>query len=263
MFVIKLSWEPSFLSFSELLQQAGQMPLPPYIKRSAAHEDSHRYQTVFAKEEGSVAAPTAGLHFTENLMNSLQEKNIHPRYLTLHVGAGTFQPVKAEKIGAHHMHSEYIEVDQTLLQQIAHAPENGITAVGTTSLRTLESLYWMGLKAYYQPYISLAELSIEQWEVYQLKHAPIPLEVSMKALLQWMETHKKTRLITTTQIMIAPGYEFHVVDRLVTNFHQPQSTLLLLISAFIGPRWKEMYAFALANNFRFLSYGDGCLLHRK
>lgn len=263
LYVILLSWDPATLSFSELLQQAGQMPLPPYIKRSAAPEDSHRYQTVFAKEEGSVAAPTAGLHFTERLMESLQQKNIHPHYLTLHVGAGTFQPVKADKIGGHTMHSEYIEVDRVFLEQIADAPPQGITAVGTTSLRTLESLYWMGLKAYYQPHISLKELPIQQWEVYQMKHEPISLKTSMNALIQWMNTNKKTRLITTTQIIIAPGYAFHVVDRLITNFHQPQSTLLLLIAAFMGPQWKDMYAFALANNFRFLSYGDGCLLHRK
>jgi S-adenosylmethionine:tRNA ribosyltransferase-isomerase len=262
LFKIRLSWTPTSWSFSEVLQQAGHMPLPPYIKRAAASEDAERYQTVFAQEEGSVAAPTAGLHFTKRVLQRLQAKNIRSSFVTLHVGAGTFQPVKVEAIGDHPMHSEYIEISRAWIQQYLMDPAT-ITAVGTTSLRTLESMYWMGVKTYYHPNIDITDMPISQWEVYEIKDEQISLIDAFKALEKWMHQQKLEKFMTTTQIMIAPGYRFRVVDRLVTNFHQPQSTLLLLIAAFMGDEWKAMYQYALENDFRFLSYGDGCLLQRK
>ncbi|MDB5201988.1 MAG: S-adenosylmethionine:tRNA ribosyltransferase-isomerase [Ferruginibacter sp.] len=258
-YIIGLSWEPAQLSFAEIIEVAGDVPLPPYIKRSAASEDSNRYQTIFAEQEGSVAAPTAGLHFTENIFAALKEKNISKTFVTLHVGAGTFKPVKADTMLDHDMHAEYIDVSAATIQQLIRQEEN-ICAVGTTSLRTLESLYWLGVKAILFP--SLTSLDITQWEVYQspMRDHNFSAATALTGLLSWMEKNGSTSLFTQTQILIAPGYCFRIADMLITNFHQPQSTLLLLVAAAIGSDWKKMYNYALENDFRFLSYGDGNLI---
>ncbi len=259
-FCIRFSWTPAELTFPDILHLAGQVPLPPYIKRIAEEEDTERYQTVYAREAGSVAAPTAGLHFTQNIFRELEDKKIKSSFVTLHVGAGTFRPVKSERISGHEMHSEYLEVNAaTILQLLEH--EGPLYAVGTTSLRTLESLYWMGVKIGLNRDIKPEELPVTQWEVYDLlKDIHISVKESMKNLLQWISENNTERLITHTQIIIAPGYKFRMISGLITNFHQPQSTLLLLIAAITGPAWRDIYTYALDNGFRFLSYGDGCLL---
>jgi S-adenosylmethionine:tRNA ribosyltransferase-isomerase len=259
-FIIRFSWTPHELTFPDILHLAGQVPLPPYIKRIAEESDKERYQTVYAREAGSVAAPTAGLHFTEAIFSDFEAKKINSSYVTLHVGAGTFKPVKSEKISGHEMHSEYLEVKTATIRQLAEH-DGPIYAVGTTSLRTLESLYWMGIKIGINRNISPDELPISQWEVYEFAdNLNISRKESMYNLLQWITENKTHRLISHTQILIAPGYNFRMISGLITNFHQPQSTLLLLIAAITGPAWKDIYAYALDNNFRFLSYGDGCLL---
>ncbi len=261
-FNISFSWEPYELSFAEILHQAGVMPLPPYIKREATTEDAGRYQTIYADKDGSVAAPTAGLHFTDAIMNSLKNKNIETSYVTLHVGAGTFKPVKASIMEDHSMHSEYIDIRIDTLKKLIDYTEKDITAVGTTSLRTLESLYWMGVKSLTNPSITIDEISINQWDAYELAADNISTSNALNGLMEWMQRHQSERLITTTRLLIAPGYKIRIANRLVTNFHQPQSTLLLLVAAFIGDDWRKVYDFALENDFRFLSYGDGCLLQR-
>lgn len=263
-FEVKFDWEPGHLCFAEVLHLAGNMPLPPYIKRKAAVEDEERYQTVYAREEGSVAAPTAGLHFTPQVLEEIAAKDIEECFVTLHVGAGTFKPVKAETMEGHDMHSEFIEVDRDFIEKLAGKKDRPVIAVGTTSMRTLETLYWMGYKALLQPEITAEEIAVKQWDVYEMSSDKTPdLSVALTALLQWMEKQNSTRLTSTTQLLIMPGYTFRVVDYLVTNFHQPQSTLLLLVAAFIGPGWKDIYQTALENNYRFLSYGDGCLFKKK
>jgi S-adenosylmethionine:tRNA ribosyltransferase-isomerase len=258
-YIIELSWTPADYSFAAIIEAAGDIPLPPYIKRETDQEDRGRYQTVFAKEEGSVAAPTAGLHFTKDLFNKLLEKNIQQAQLTLHVGAGTFKPVKAASMKDHEMHAEYIEVN---IQTIAKLKENAgkIIAVGTTSCRTLESLYWLGVKASLYP--AEKKLQITQWDVYQppLLHTQLTVIESLNALTDWLIRNELQQVSTQTQLMIAPGYRFRMVNLLITNFHQPQSTLLLLVAAAIGEDWKIMYDYALENKFRFLSYGDANLI---
>lgn len=256
---VAFSWAPAHFSFAEIIDAAGYVPLPPYIKRSAAEEDSSRYQTVFAEQDGSVAAPTAGLHFTPQIFELLAQKNIERCAVTLHVGAGTFKPVKATTMQAHEMHAEYIDVSKTAIEQIKNKAGN-IAAVGTTACRTLESLYWLGVKSLLQK--DSDHLSIGQWDVYEapLNSAHISPAEALQALLQWMERHGRQNIFTHTQLMIAPGYRFRLVNILVTNFHQPQSTLLLLVAAAIGNDWKKMYQHALENNFRFLSYGDANLI---
>ncbi|MGL6266708.1 MAG: S-adenosylmethionine:tRNA ribosyltransferase-isomerase, partial [Chitinophagaceae bacterium] len=259
-FVIRFSWTPLELTFPEILHLAGQVPLPPYIKRIAEESDTLRYQTVYAREAGSVAAPTAGLHFTEKIFREFEAKKINAAFVTLHVGAGTFKPVKAEKISGHEMHGEYLEVNTETIHQLAEHI-GPIYAVGTTSLRTMESLYWMGVKIGLNKNIKPSELPVSQWEVYEFSTAiNISRKESMKNLLSWINENNINRLISHTQILIAPGYRFRMITGLITNFHQPQSTLLLLIAAITGPAWKDIYAYALENNFRFLSYGDGCML---
>lgn len=267
-FIIELSWSPSDKSFAEILHAAGAIPLPPYIKREAEKSDSERYQTVYANEVGSVAAPTAGLHFTENIFKQLREKKIQTEFITLHVGAGTFKPVKSETMQDHNMHAEWIDVSRTVIDNILKNPDKNIIAVGTTSLRTIESLYWLGLKKLAIGTGEPNELS--QWEAYELAEKNVSTRDSLQFLLDWMDKNKMERLITKTQILIAPGYQFKIVNGLITNFHQPQSTLLLLVAAFIGTDltsgqagWRNVYEHALQNEFRFLSYGDGCLLWRK
>lgn len=258
-YLIELSWTPDSFTFGEVLQYAGLTPLPPYIKRMSNAEDEETYQTVYSKNEGSVAAPTAGLHFTDGVFESLKQKNIHSLYTTLHVGAGTFMPVKSETMDGHAMHAEMMSISIRFLESLEKSMEGTIISVGTTSARTLESIYWMGNKILNTPDIKEKDLKIQQWEPYegQRRHDG---KVAVVALRKWMEARNKTELSIETQIIIAPGYEFGIVQGLITNFHQPQSTLLLLVSALVGEKWKELYQYALERDFRFLSYGDGNLL---
>jgi S-adenosylmethionine:tRNA ribosyltransferase-isomerase len=257
-FIIELSWTPASLSFAEVLHHTGAIPLPPYIKRNAEEADKERYQTIYAATEGSVAAPTAGLHFTPSIFNDLDNIHVVRDFVTLHVGAGTFKPVKSETMQEHDMHAEWIEVSKSLIETLLKNLEEPIIAVGTTSLRTLESLYWLGVK------LSLDDtqqpLFLSQWEVYELEKKKIPVSISLNTLLDWVKKNNTERLIAKTQILIVPGYEFKIIKGLITNFHQPQSTLLLLVAALIGHEWKNVYDYALQNDFRFLSYGDGSLL---
>ena len=258
-FVIELSWQPEEMSFAEMLHLAGYIPLPPYLHRDAEESDKTRYQTIYAAQDGSVAAPTAGLHFTEAVFKKLEAKGIAKAFVTLHVGAGTFKPVKSETLADHDMHTEFIDVEITAIEQLIDYANKTIVAVGTTSLRTIESLYWMGLKTILNENISLEELTIKQWEVYEMT-ANISAEKALQSLCNWMKKNNLPRLISKTQILIAPGYELKIAKGIITNFHQPQSTLLLLIAAIVGDKWKDIYAYAMDNDFRFLSYGDGCLL---
>lgn len=258
-FIIEFSWRPSSFSFAEIIEAAGNVPLPPYIKRNTDKEDTSRYQTIFAQHNGSVAAPTAGLHFSEKIFEKLIAKKINKEFVTLHVGAGTFKPVKTATMQEHEMHAEYIDVDITSIENIKNNIGN-IAAVGTTSLRTLESLYWFGVKIYTNK--NIKELSLRQWDAYSNELTSINLSAkdSLTALLIWMKENNKQRIFTQTQILIAPGYTFRLVNILITNFHQPKSTLLLLVAAAIGNDWERMYDYALKNSFRFLSYGDGNLI---
>jgi S-adenosylmethionine:tRNA ribosyltransferase-isomerase len=258
-YIVEFNWD-NHISFAEILEQTGNIPLPPYIKRKAADEDKERYQTIYAAQDGSVAAPTAGLHFTEAVFKNLAAKNISTHFVTLHVGAGTFKPVKAATMEAHEMHAEWINVSIAAIENIITNLSNTIVAVGTTSLRTIESLYWMGVKAFLYP--SSAQLNITQWDVYDdlAVDKNITAQAALEALLQWMQKNNCTVLFTQTQILIAPGYQFKIAKAIVTNFHQPQSTLLLLVAAATGNNWRKIYNYALENNFRFLSYGDGSLL---
>jgi len=249
------------------LHLAGDIPLPPYLNRETEEADKERYQTIYAKHDGSVAAPTAGLHFTQHVFSQLEKNQIYKGYVTLHVGAGTFKPVKAAQMKDHEMHAEFIDVQQSTIEQLLAHVSKGIIAVGTTSLRTLESLYWIGVKTIHNPSLAAADLQVSQWEPYQHaeensenKGNAFTAEESLTALLQWMKKNNADRIITKTQIIIAPGYTFRIISALVTNFHQPQSTLLLLISAIVGEEWRRIYEYALTHNYRFLSYGDGSLL---
>jgi S-adenosylmethionine:tRNA ribosyltransferase-isomerase len=257
-FLIRLSWTPPALYLVQLLHAAGDIPLPPYIKRSAELADKERYQTVFAHKEGSVAAPTAALHFTTDVFAHLSSKGIQPNYITLNVGAGTFKPVKTASIADHAMHSETFTVSQQALEAILKATT--VIAVGTTSLRTIESLHWLGVKLLNG---TIGEdWLLEQWEVYSLDKKRTYQE-SIGAILQWMKEKDRNELHCRTALLIVPGYEFKIPSAIITNFHQPQSTLLLLIAAFIGEDWKKVYQYALDNDFRFLSYGDSSLLWRR
>jgi S-adenosylmethionine:tRNA ribosyltransferase-isomerase len=278
-FLIQFEWDNEAQSFAEVLEAAGNIPLPPYFNRAVEANDKERYQTVYAAAEGSVAAPTAGLHFTPALFNKLAVKNITKEFVTLHVGAGTFKPVKAARMEEHEMHAEYIDVQKSFIELLRDnftkrdqsASAKKIIAVGTTSLRTLESLYWMGAKIIAannanntnkQANPSIENISVVQWDPYELMpQNELPsTAVALTALCNWLEQNNLSRLIAKTQIIIAPGYRFKIIDGLITNFHQPQSTLLLLVAAITNGNWKPMYHYALENNFRFLSYGDGCLI---
>ncbi len=260
-YVVELSWQPTDFTFAEVIDQAGDTPLPPYIKRKAAASDKERYQTIYAKHEGSVAAPTAGLHFTPGIFTSLATKGIGAEYVTLHVGAGTFKPVKAAALEDHEMHAEWMDVTVATISELIKNAGN-IIAVGTTSLRTLESLYWMGVKCLLNPNSTIEMLMIYQWDVYEtpLSESNFSSNEAFEGLLKWMAKHNGDRLLSATQILIAPGYQYRVVKAIITNFHQPQSTLLLLVAAAIGDDWRKVYAYAMENDFRFLSYGDGSLL---
>jgi S-adenosylmethionine:tRNA ribosyltransferase-isomerase len=258
-FIISFSWNPKELTFADILHYLGQMPIPPYLQREAEETDSERYQTVYAEKDGSVAAPTAGLHFTPAVLKMLLEKGIQQVFTTLHVGAGTFMPVKSETMEGHQMHAEFLEVSFQTIQKLLTAKT--IIPVGTTSMRTLESLYQMGVKALKNPEITMQQLEIQQWEAYEWGfQQPISKQDALNSLLTWLEKRKIAKLVIRTQIIIAPGYQFGVCKGLVTNFHQPKSTLLLLIAAITGSKWKEIYQYALENDFRFLSYGDSSLL---
>ena len=254
---IEFSWTPENLSFASVLEAAGEIPLPPYLHRDAEPDDRDRYQTVFARYDGSVAAPTAGLHFTQPLIAALREQGFTFDEVTLHVGAGTFKPVSTDTIGEHAMHSETIIVRKSLIQNLIKQIGKPIIPVGTTSTRTLESLYWTGVMLKEQG-LALRPLHIEQWYPYE-SHAPLTTQEALQLIVDYLDKHGLTRLEASTALMIAPSYKMRVITGLITNFHQPKSTLLLLVSALIGERWKDCYRFALDNGFRFLSYGDSCL----
>jgi S-adenosylmethionine:tRNA ribosyltransferase-isomerase len=257
---VRFSWENPGVCFADVLEAAGHMPLPPYIAREDSVEDSFRYQTVYSRIRGSVAAPTAGLHFTESLLESLRKKGIGHTDLTLHVGAGTFQPVRSRYISGHEMHTEHFVVTVEAISAIIKN-EGKIIAVGTTSCRTLESLYWLGCKVAARGFMSNAPLLVDQWEPYG-SDPGLPARDSLEILLGHLKRSGKQAISASTRLIIMPGYKFHVTDGLITNFHQPKSTLLLLVSAWTGDDWKKIYAYALANDFRFLSYGDSSLLLR-
>lgn len=257
-FLVKLTWQPARLTFAEILEMFGQIPLPPYLKRDTTPEDKTTYQTVYSEAEGSVAAPTAGLHFTHGVLESLKKNNIKTGFVTLHVGAGTFKPVKTESISEHDMHSESIYVELSLLEEIAaNIGTNRIISVGTTSMRTVESLYWFGVQLL-QGRHHRGELNISQWEPYE--NEPEDPREAFEAIIVYMKQNKLKYLYGKTNIIIVPGYDFKVFSGIITNFHQPQSTLLMLIAAFIGNDWRGLYEYALNNDFRFLSYGDSSIL---
>lgn len=254
--VVDFEWSGG-ISFAEVIEHAGVIPLPPYLNRDAEESDATRYQTVYAKYDGSVAAPTAGLHFTPEVLDRLAQHGIATEYLTLHVGAGTFKPVSTDTIGEHEMHVEKVQITADQLSNLIKLRDRRLIAVGTTSVRTLESLYWFGVKLKRDP--NLAMMHIDQWDPYLLEPSKLSADEAFDEVLRWMQLHDTDHLDGETQLMIAPGYRYHVVDCLITNFHQPKSTLLLLVSALIGDRWHECYRFALDHGFRFLSYGDSCL----
>ena len=258
-YVVKFTWTPENISFGEVMDAAGVTPLPPYIKRVADKTDEETYQTVYSEHEGSVAAPTAGLHFTNSVLEDFKNKGITSLFTTLHVGAGTFKPVKAEVMEDHIMHSECLNITVDFLESLLKNIENPIITVGTTSTRTLESIYWMGNKIVNNSEISFDDLKISQWTPYETEKT-CSAKNAVKALLNWIQKKGNTHLSIETEIIIAPSYQFKLAKGLITNFHQPQSTLLLLVSALIGENWRKVYNYALENNFRFLSYGDGRLL---
>ena len=254
---VRFTWDGG-CSFAELLEAAGELPIPPYLNRATEESDTRTYQTVYSKVKGSVAAPTAGLHFTPAVLEALTAAGVEREEVTLHVGAGTFKPVKSELIADHEMHEEYIEVRKALLEKLIAAGGSAV-AVGTTSVRTLESLYFLGELVAENPAITQDELHVGQWTPYNREHSLSSVE-ALEALVAWLERNALDRVHSHTQIMIAPGYTFRIVKAIVTNFHQPKSTLLLLVSAFVKGEWRKIYDYALANGFRFLSYGDSSLL---
>ena len=263
-FSVRFSWEGASVSFAEILDAVGELPIPPYLNRKTEESDKTTYQTVYSRIKGSVAAPTAGLHFTDNVLNGLRERGVKTAEVTLHVGAGTFQPVKVADANQHTMHTEIIAVPkatiQTIIENLGH-----IVAVGTTSMRTLESLYFLGEQFYTRQMTQDTEhltYSVSQFEPYEKEHA-LSAREALQAIVDHLEQIGEEVLHAETQIMIKPGYIFHVVDQLITNFHQPKSTLLLLVSAFVGGDWHRIYDYALANDFRFLSYGDSSILFRR
>ena len=255
---IRFSWDGGF-SFAEVLDAAGELPIPPYLHRKTEESDLKTYQTVYSKIKGSVAAPTAGLHFTPEVLADLDAKGFGREELTLHVGAGTFKPVKSETIEGHEMHTEYISVRRSTIERVMQN-FGKIIAVGTTSVRTLESLYYIGVTLATHPDVTSEELIVRQWMPYEDANNRLTPTEALQNILDYLDKHQLNTLITATQIIIAPGYEFKIVKGIVTNFHQPKSTLLLLISAFVKGDWKNIYDYALGHDFRFLSYGDSSLL---
>ena len=266
-YAVRFEWDGENVSFAEILDAIGELPIPPYLNRKTEESDKTTYQTVYSRIKGSVAAPTAGLHFTDRVLNDLRARGIETDEVTLHVGAGTFLPVKTEDANEHVMHSEFIAVPR---QTIAHIQSKlgHIVAVGTTSMRTLESLYFIGRRLSLSPSLPCGEggfLQVGQFEPYEEDSLPsgrVGVGQSLQAILDWMDATGQDTLHAATQIMIKPGYRFRIVDQLITNFHQPKSTLLLLVSAFVGGDWKTIYDYALSHDFRFLSYGDSSILTR-
>ncbi len=256
-FEVTFSWPDDKITLSEWLEQYGKMPLPPYIKRAAEKDDEQRYQTVYARYDGSVAAPTAGLHFSKEVIKALNDKGIATDYVTLHVGAGTFKPVSCERIGDHYMHREQIVISKQFIDSLLNNPQKKIIAVGTTVARTLESLYLTGAKLKLQ---RPNPLEVEQWEAYEdMKLTQVEVQDALQSIKTYMELHNTDTLYAATRLMIVPGYQRKITQAIITNFHQPKSTLLLLISSFLGDKWKEVYAHALSHNYRFLSFGDSNL----
>ncbi|NLI35724.1 MAG: S-adenosylmethionine:tRNA ribosyltransferase-isomerase [Bacteroidales bacterium] len=257
---VEFSWNNADITFSDILEEFGELPIPPYLNRETEESDKVNYQTVYSKIKGSVAAPTAGLHFTEDVMEHLRQKNVELEELTLHVGAGTFKPVKSEEIEGHEMHTEWISVSRHTLERIV---EHGgqVVAVGTTSVRTLETLYYIGIILQGNPDANEDDLYIKQWYPYSIPEEKELTSVqALQNIIDYLDRHHLEVLHSCTQIIIAPGYTYHVVRKMITNFHQPKSTLLLLVSAFVNGDWKKIYRYALAHGFRFLSYGDSSLL---
>jgi len=255
---IHLEWNDPDTTFADILEFFGELPIPPYLNRETEEADKETYQTVYSRIQGSVAAPTAGLHFTPEVFDRLREKGITREELTLHVGAGTFRPVKSEEIAGHEMHREFISVSRSTIETLLRH-RAGAIAVGTTSVRTLESLYHIGVKLRHHPDATEEELQVKQWQPYETTPALTP-EEALEEVLRYMDRNQLDTLHTGTQIIIAPGYTYRIVKGIITNFHQPQSTLLLLVSAFVGTDWKKIYKYALDHDFRFLSYGDSSLL---
>lgn len=258
---VDFRWNNPEVTFADILEVFGELPIPPYLNRETQESDKETYQTVYSKIKGSVAAPTAGLHFTPRVLDALREKGIDLEELTLHVGAGTFKPVKSEEIEGHEMHTEYISVNRKTLEKlIAHHGQ--AIAVGTTSVRTLESLYHIGITLLNSPNATEDDLHVKQWQPYEMSAdaAATSAVDALQAIVHYLDCHKMETLHTSTQIIIAPGYKYRIVKAMVTNFHQPQSTLLLLVSAFVDGNWKKIYDYALGHDFRFLSYGDSSLL---
>lgn len=264
-FAVNFSWEGASVSFAEILDAVGELPIPPYLNRKTEESDKTTYQTVYSRIKGSVAAPTAGLHFTDDVLDGLRQRGIQTAEVTLHVGAGTFQPVKVADANQHTMHTEIIAVPKTTIQTIIENLGH-IVAVGTTSMRTLESLYFLGVQLHdtlhSTPHTLHHTLSVAQFEPYEMAHTLSTYE-ALQAIVEYLEQTGQDTLHAETQIMIKPGYVFHVVDQLITNFHQPKSTLLLLVSAFVGGDWHTIYNYALSHDFRFLSYGDSSILFRR
>ena len=258
---VDFRWNNPEVTFADILEVFGELPIPPYLNRETQESDKETYQTVYSKIKGSVAAPTAGLHFTPRVLDALRGKGVEPEELTLHVGAGTFKPVKSEEIEGHEMHTEYISVNRSTLEKLV-AHEGKAIAVGTTSVRTLESLYHIGVTLLNNPDATEEDLHVKQWQPYELtpETAATPAVDALQAIIAYLDRHHMETLHTSTQIIIAPGYEYRIVKAIVTNFHQPQSTLLLLVSAFLHGDWRKIYDYALAHDFRFLSYGDSSLL---
>ncbi|MGE5447846.1 MAG: S-adenosylmethionine:tRNA ribosyltransferase-isomerase [Bacteroidales bacterium] len=256
--LIRFSWNNPAFEFSRIIEAAGSLPIPPYLNRETEQSDLERYQTVYSKIKGSVAAPTAGLHFTDKVFDHLKNEGHELAELTLHVGAGTFQPVKSETISGHEMHAENFYIRRDFLQKLLNHKGKTI-AVGTTSVRTLESMYWLGVQTLKNENINIEDLKVTQWEAYENAGTPISKHEALHALIALLDKTNSEFLSASTQIIIVPGYQFRMTDGLITNFHQPQSTLLLLISAYLGDQWKTIYEHALANNYRFLSYGDSNL----
>ena len=258
---VDFRWNNPEITFADILEVFGELPIPPYLNRETQESDKETYQTVYSKIKGSVAAPTAGLHFTPRVLDALREKGVALEELTLHVGAGTFKPVKSEEIEGHEMHTEYISVNRSTLEKLV-AHEGKAIAVGTTSVRTLESLYHIGVTLLHNPNATEEDLHVKQWQPYETaaETIVIPAVNALQAIVTYLDRHHMETLHTSTQIIIAPGYEYKVVKTMVTNFHQPQSTLLLLVSAFLHGDWRKIYDYALTHDFRFLSYGDSSLL---
>ncbi|MDC2298272.1 S-adenosylmethionine:tRNA ribosyltransferase-isomerase [Bacteroides stercoris] len=258
---VDFRWNNPEITFADILEVFGELPIPPYLNRETQESDKETYQTVYSKIKGSVAAPTAGLHFTPRVLDALREKGVALEELTLHVGAGTFKPVKSEEIEEHEMHTEYISVNRSTLEKLV-AHEGKAIAVGTTSVRTLESLYHIGVTLLHNPNATEEDLHVKQWQPYEtaLETAATPAVDALQAIIAYLDRHHMETLHSSTQIIIAPGYEYRIVKAMVTNFHQPQSTLLLLVSAFLHGDWRKIYDYALAHDFRFLSYGDSSLL---